>query len=44
LGIGNVSSANGDCEIHRKVKEHEKKRVLADGGTWDDSRNRAVET
>lgn len=33
---------DGDCERFRKPKEHEKKRVLADGGQWDDKRQMRV--
>jgi hypothetical protein len=32
-----------DCAKHNDAKSHEKERVLADGGKWDDKRNKAVE-
>lgn len=42
LGNGTDSTPNGDCEVHRVPKLHEKKRVLADGGKWDDKTQKAV--
>ena len=40
--LGFHHSPNGDCEVHRVPKLHEKKRVLADGGKWDDKTQTAV--
>jgi hypothetical protein len=40
--LGYSAAPNGDCEMHRLPKVHEKKRVLADGGKWDENRNQAV--
>lgn len=42
LGTPTHTSANGDCEVHRVPKLHEKKRVLAEGGKWDDKTQKAV--
>lgn len=42
LGTPTHTSADGDCEKHRVPKLHEKKRVLADGGKWDDKTQKAV--
>lgn len=33
-----------DCVKHTHPKEHEKERVLAAGGKWNDKTNKAVET
>lgn len=33
---------DGDCEKHRMPKAHERKRVLADGGKWDDKAQKAA--
>lgn len=33
-----------DCNKHLKPKEHEKARVLADGGRWNDKTNKAHES
>ena len=38
----NHEAYDGDCEMHRVPKLHEKKRVLASGGKWDEANNRAV--
>lgn len=35
-------TSDGDCEVHRVPKLHEKKRVLANGGKWDDKLQKAV--
>lgn len=42
LGQATTDTPNGDCEKHRKPKAHERKRVLADGGKWDEVAQKAV--
>lgn len=44
LGKPTDQSPDGDCEMHRVPKLHEKKRVLADGGKWDEKLQQAVRT
>jgi hypothetical protein len=39
---GFTLAPNGDCEAHRVPKLHEKKRVLEDGGKWDDKQQKAA--
>jgi hypothetical protein len=43
LGQADTSLPNGDCEMHRQPVKvaHEKKRVLADGGKWNEQTQRA---
>lgn len=42
LGKATTDCPDGDCEKHRVPKLHEKKRVLADGGKWDEKLAKAV--
>jgi hypothetical protein len=44
LGQKTHDCLDGDCEKYRPavVKAHEKKRVLADGGKWNDKQQKAV--
>lgn len=44
LGTPTREHPNGDCEVHRKPKLHEKKRVLAEGGKWNDKTQSALVT
>lgn len=43
LGKKNDAVPDGDCEKHRVPVLHNKKRVLGDGGKWDEVRQKAVE-